>query len=219
VTYRDDHDAALARAEALERQLAELREKAEDQAADAAEERERLQREIAHYRAKAERAAEVPPLPPEAQATERARAAGTPDGPGPLLFILAVGAVIVLALIVGLARTRSAATAPPNPECTLDTAPSGATIVVIRENRMAHDMNETLRETGGDEATLMPTTYEMTLGKTPLTRTRSEGIMESVVGGSARFEARLEGYAPLEVTAPLAGMGCDATVHALRPRS
>jgi hypothetical protein len=74
VTFRDDHEAALARAYALERQLEEAREKADEAAAEAREahaEKARLEDELADLRdvqqeRTTERTAlgEAPPAPP-----------------------------------------------------------------------------------------------------------------------------------------------------------
>jgi peptidoglycan hydrolase CwlO-like protein len=74
VTYRDDHEAALARAEALQRQLDEAREKADEAAAEAREahaEKARLEDELADLR--------------DVQQERTAERAGPVEAPGPAL--------------------------------------------------------------------------------------------------------------------------------------
>lgn len=191
VTFRDDHDAALARADALERErddAKETAEQAEAKLAAANAERLRLEAEVAELRAR-QPADEAKPPPPSSR---------------PVLWM--AGVVVVVAFLFVIVAKSKRTNTIPNPTCTLVTVPSGATIVAIRRDRVMSELSP--------GTTLETSTYEMTIGVTPLSKARMEWIVESVID-SPRLEARLAGYKPMSVSMPLEGMGCSSQQYLL----
>lgn len=194
MTFRDDHDAAIARSDALQRELDSTKEKAADTEAEleaANTARDKLAVEVERLRAQV-------PAPVSAPSDERK---GSPTGIFVVIGVVAL--LILLGLVVyGVARSKSA---KPDPRCTLVTEPPGATIVA---RRVATDLELPSVERGG--AKPPRTRFDMVLGTTPLSQRRSEWIMESVIGDPV-FEARLPGYKTINVMLPTTGDPCSNT--------
>ena len=160
MTYRDDHDAALARAAALERELAQERERA----AAAEAERRRLQLEVDALRGRRT------PIRrgPRASAVARAAERDALQQARTIWIVSGCAAMAVLALFVLALRGTSGErmiSAPPNPACTLRTDPAGADVYAIRGDQVDH------------------------VGTTPLTRSRADwergGRYEARLAGHA----------------------------------
>ncbi len=125
-------------------------------------------------------------------------------------MIVAGLAIVALVVVIVSTRRVGSKSAPPNPTCTLVTEPPGATIVATRRDRVSEQLMPKMAETLG------PSTYTMTIGTTPLSKTRQEWIIENVID-SPSYEAQLAGYKPMPVSSPLEGMGCSAIVYRLEP--
>lgn len=195
VTFRDDHDAALARADALERErddAKETAEQAEAKLAAANAERLRLEAEVAELRAR--------------QPADEAKPPAIAPPPSSRLWVWVGVVVVAVAFLVVIVAKSKRTNTIPNPTCTLVTVPSGATIVAIRRNRVMSELSP--------GRTLETSTYEMTIGVTPLSMARMDWIVESVID-SPRLEARLAGYKPMSVSMPLEGMGCSSQQYLL----
>ena len=105
VTFRDDHDAALARAAALERTLEAARqatEERESELAAANAERARLAAEVEELRAKQPKRTAEKPAPGPADSGDRFLAA-RPDSLSPFVALVSLVVVIlVLAFVLWL---------------------------------------------------------------------------------------------------------------------
>lgn len=212
MTYRDDDEAARARADALQRDLDDTQDElaeARAQLAAAEAEKARLAEEVAEVRARLpERAPAPAPRAAHAQ-PEQARTSGVE------LFALAAIGIVFVLIAIGVSRSRSASQDqdPPNPTCTLRTEPPGASIYgVCKNTAMSEPWNEGLPEVLHTPAV---TTFEMHRGTTPLAQARQAWIIDDILCGGSMV-ARLPGYADTPVSSPLVGMGCDETVVRLR---
>lgn len=99
VTFRDDHDAALARAAALERELETARQATEERASELAAanaERARLAAEVEELRAKQPKRTAEKPAPSPADSGDRFLAA-RPDSLSP--FVALVSLVVVILVV------------------------------------------------------------------------------------------------------------------------
>lgn len=208
MTFRDDHDAALARGDALQRDLESAKETVEEKTEaleKANADKARLEAELAELRAKQP----LEPAPPDSSSP------GAPDQTQPKSsFGVSLGiGVLLLLVVIGLALSRDSKQqkSPPNPTCTLVTEPPGATIFAIRRDRVMEELN---RKSNSETMPSMPSTYESRLGVTPISKARLEWIAEGVTMDPA-FEARLDGYRPLSVSLPLEGLGCSEMVYRL----
>ena len=192
MTFRDDHDAALARAAALEREL-----KRERQATEATAERlAQAQRENVRLEAEIDR-------------RSGSEAGGErPDLIGILAKSRSLGVVLFLIVVGGAALTTPLASwrghhgddAPPvawartlraELPCRLDTVPTGATIYAPARE---------------------PSAPMIRLGTTPMKLSLEDWIRRVDAYGSL-FEARLDGYTPIAVSLPIAGTRCSDAVY------
>lgn len=209
MSFRDDHDAALARAEALERELAREREKLDAQVARlerVERERRRLETELAdHLAACADRERAKPIGRPQGDA--RPTHAGRRHLREGQVLVVSLGLFVLLAAVVPKCpREDERSWEPPpsaKPDCTLTTIPSGARVYAIHEDPVGEPR---------DSGSYPSTAYETLVGTTPVTRSWFDWSTEGVVG-TVRFEARLPGYAPIPVEIPLASEGCSEAVY------
>lgn len=174
MTFRDDHDATLARAEALERELEETRRKL-----DASEaERERLRARVAKL--------EDEPAAPAERPRQR-RAAPARSASGLVAVALIVGSVAAIFVVVmnrpshrstdgvGSASVRRTT-------CTISTMPAGAEVYRIVNDHAPGMFAAPQREDF--------------LGNTPLEREDAAWTSDRELGDLVRYEARLVGYYP-----------------------
>lgn len=210
--FRDDDEAARARADALQVDLDRTNEKLER----AEDETEAAQRELAATKARlaraeaklAERGEEVPPPPPTP----------APSHPVPLggkLLILAGTMGLAILLLVALKTGAPSSSSPsgsgdvPNPSCTLRTDPPGAQIVSLCRDSVSEAYNAHLLDAGSFP--LFPETFETVRGTTPLTQDRLTWIAWGVICNGTMV-ARLAGYRDTPVSSPTEGMGCSDRV-------
>lgn len=191
MSFRDDHDATLARAEALERELTVARERLADTTTELSH--------VGHHRAELEaevlRLRALLPRPPRPPARERTG----PLTPRDWVLGLSVGLVPVIVMlgIISAAGDRAGADDDDDEpavmvleeQCTLRSDPPGATV---------HEL------AGGAR-----------VGETPMTRTRSD--WNSFAVGTPYYELRLDGYRTAQVPPPLDRSGCDDRVLELQP--
>jgi|GEM_PF-2836551 len=190
MSFRDDHDAALARAAALEREL--RRERAETAAAKAM--LAHAEQVNARLEADANRPRATDPSLLETMRPLR-----------PWFVLVAVGGLGIATLLswwLGPAdddspdhralRRRSGLHASVNRYCHLDTAPTGATIYAQPRD---------------------PHGPMVALGSTPMELSLDHWVRRATAYG-AHFEARLDGYPPMTVEVPVVGTQCRDTVYA-----
>lgn len=200
MTFRDDHDAAIARAEALERELGEKRRKREETSSKLADIERRLEEvELERERLRAAMPPSTPPPPmtlPAPRWDDPQPASSSLDGTRKRHAMLAAFMFTGLALFVITAmfvagERRSGRV--ENPVCTLRTDPPGANVYSVR---------------GGGETLI---------GTTPLTKD-SIGWFTAEQHG-ARLVARKPGYVDTLVSSPWDGPGCRERVDELMTES
>lgn len=187
MTFRDDHDAALARGDALARELDRSKEEtevAEQKLAEANAERARLEAEVETLRKSAP--APKPPPRPAPPAKDRSAAYFAVCV---IFLILIIG--VAMALISGEQKKERATKPKPvvyePTSCALTTDPTGAEIWEVTGSR--------------------PSDVRY-LGKTPFEKTREDWITDAALG--KQYRLKLPGYATLEVAAPVRGARCEA---------
>jgi hypothetical protein len=189
VTFRDDHDATLARAEALQRELDAAKDKLESNE----EEQAKLRAEIARLRNRAHEPVPEKPAPAKPQPRPAQRLSIDEPGSAKMMAVM-FGVLFVAMVIVGLTwvvlkkqeRGREPASVPaPAPSCTLSTVPTGAELFDSRG---------------------------IYVGTTPITKRRR--TWEAMDDGV--YELRLRDHAPTKVVLPTYGEDCDKQIHMLR---
>lgn len=197
MSFRDDHDAALARITALEHELAHAGAQARRDSARIA----MLERELAELRRGApapdRSAPQVPRAPPSRGAAPpdagapRHAPADLGDGRGPrishaLLALLLALATAAAVIAIRIARADPADRAPTT--CTVDSVQRGVHVIGIAGGR------------------------ETDLGITPVRLTFDEWA------DHPRVELRLDGHDPLAIPTPADAARCDLHPWRLFPR-
>lgn len=191
MTFRDDHDAALARVAALERELKRERHKAEanvERLAQAERENVRLEAEI--ERRDGHETGERPDL---IGTLAKSRSLGV------VLILIVLGGATLITVLTSWHRDHGGETPPmvrarpmtASLPCRLDTVPTGATIYAPARE---------------------PSAPMVRLGTTPM-ELPLEGWIRRVEAYGSLFEARLDGYAPIAVSLPIAGTRCRDAVY------
>lgn len=210
--YRDDDEAAHARAYALQRSLDETQDElaaAKAKLAAAEAEKARLADEVDRISRSTRPETAVPARAPRRRMAPR-------DGVSAGWAILGVTLLSVLGLVCVATRSREKATAVPDPLCELRSDPPGARIVQRCRDRTAESMNKDLRlQTPNGLSFAFPETFEMTVGTTPYALRREDWNMRgSVCGGW--YILTLAGYED-EIVSPVVGTRCNETTVRLRP--
>jgi hypothetical protein len=179
VAYRDDLEAAVERASALEREL--------DRAND---DRERLNDELAVARAEIERERIEAPAREHAAAPDPVDHEWSPSEPrgslGRFLALFMVALVAALLLLFLLSGTPE-----QEPSCMLATEPSGARLYAV------YNANGNSQASG----------LEHSLGETPLSMSLERWRVDLFT--NQRFFVRLGGYRDQEVQLPIATMNAS----------
>jgi hypothetical protein len=197
MAFRDDHEAALARADALERELARAKQQL------------------------AQRDAIGPPVDrvvtDTALSTARRR-------PAP---VIAVTLALTVVLVCWIAMrtdpspvvTSTPASLPARMPCTLATDPPGATVFRRCRNAMADSLDRGFarRDTPETPMPRVPAWTEIPLGTTPLTLDAS--TWNSVPIGCEGLFVKLGGGSDIAISSPAASDSCDTrTITLTRER-
>ena len=202
MTFRDDHDAALARADALEVEA----KRAAAKLAEAEAERDRLRAEVTRMR-------ESQPVKASERTNHDTLRVTVPRERTSLLpmaaiaFALAIP-VVMVAFMIRSGDSHETVQAPPAAmrTCEVRSEPAGAELFFV--------------ETVTIERVVTPD-VAVPIGTTPVSKPAVEwGLytsgLEKVAGienhSDAHFELRLEGYAPVRVADP-----CSGELHRLTP--
>ncbi|HEY5920410.1 MAG TPA: hypothetical protein VIV11_02010 [Kofleriaceae bacterium] len=208
MTFRSDHEAALARAEALEAEAKQRRyetERAKAELERVEVERDRLRAEVARLRA-------APPTartPARARTSETVSHASTSLGPAAIGIPLFIGLILIILFAAHCGDKEPAIAPEPRTmrECVVRSEPTGAAVMVVQTVTTGR-----LRQPG----------IAVPIGSTPLSKPAFEwGLyMTNELMGTRltpddrepRMELRLAGYAPMPIDDP-----CADTIYRLVP--
>lgn len=205
--FRNDDEAARARADALQRDLDDATDElaaTKAQLAAAEAEKLRLARAV-------EEARRAPPKPPEPVVQTPSHHAS-----GARAFAYLAVIVVGVSLVALVAARDERASEPPNPTCTLASDPPGARVVQYCHDPIAEHMNRYRAEKG--LPLVAPLELPTVRGHTPLAKDRMTWVMEGA-SCDGPYGLQLDGYEELRTFSPTEGLGCDDTVHRLKPLS